>query len=148
MQDFIKPKGNLVIRLFDKDDNLKQMVEVPNIVVTTGKFFIAERMTGTPTAMSHMAIGSSNLNLVDANTTLESEEARVAFDSASTSNATTTYVATFGAGVGTASITEAGIFNGSDPVGDAGTMLCRTTFAVITKEATDTLTISWNVTIN
>jgi len=51
---------------------------------------------------------------------------------------------TFGAGVGTGAVTEAGIFNASS----AGTMLCRTTFSVINKAAADTLGITWTVTVN
>lgn len=53
------------------------------------------------------------------------------------------YVATFGPGVGTAAITEAGIFNAAS----AGTMLARTAFPVINKGALDTLTLTWKVTV-
>jgi hypothetical protein len=52
-------------------------------------------------------------------------------------------VATFGAGVATGAITEAGVFNALT----AGTMLCRTVFSVINKGALDTLVITWKVTV-
>jgi hypothetical protein len=57
---------------------------------------------------------------------------------------TVSYQAVFGPGIGTGSLTEAGIFNAST----AGTMICRTVFPVFTKEASDALTINWDITIN
>jgi hypothetical protein len=53
------------------------------------------------------------------------------------------YSASFGAGVGTGALTEAGIFNASS----AGTLLCRTVFSVINKAANDTMSITWTVTL-
>jgi len=41
-------------------------------------------------------------------------------------------------------LTEAGIFNAST----SGNMLCRTKFDVVNKSATDTLAITWVVTIS
>jgi len=52
------------------------------------------------------------------------------------------YVATFGAGTGTAALTEAAILNASS----SGTMLCRTVFSVINKGASDSMTVTWTVT--
>jgi len=54
------------------------------------------------------------------------------------------YSATFPAGVATGAVVEAGIFNAAA----AGTMFCRTTFAVKNKEAADTITASWTITVN
>ena len=48
------------------------------------------------------------------------------------------------AGTGTGAITEAGIFNASTN----GTMLCRTVFPVVTKQAGDTIAITWKVTVS
>jgi hypothetical protein len=55
-----------------------------------------------------------------------------------------TFIATVPAGTGTGAITEAGILN----AGTAGTMLCRTVFSVVNKDAGDTLSITWTVTIS
>ena len=41
-------------------------------------------------------------------------------------------------------LTEAGIFNASS----AGTLLCRTVFSVVTKGASDAMTITWTVTLS
>ena len=45
---------------------------------------------------------------------------------------------------GTGAITEAGIFNASS----SGTMLCRTVFSVVNKGASDSMTITWTVTVS
>jgi hypothetical protein len=47
-------------------------------------------------------------------------------------------------GVGTGAISEAGIFNASS----GGTMLCRTVFPVVNKQASDTIAITWTITIS
>ena len=59
-------------------------------------------------------------------------------------NNTITYVATFGAGDGTGAVTEAGLFNASS----GGSLLCRTVFSVVNKSSTDSMTITWVVTIS
>lgn len=139
IQDNIKATGHVTVRL-----NGEIINEIPNLVVTAGKNFIASRMTGTTTAMSHMAIGSSSTAAAAGDTGLGAELGRVALSSSSTTGAVTTYSATFPAGTGTGAVVEAGIFNASS----SGTMLCRTTFAVVNKGANDTLTITWQITIS
>jgi len=97
--------------------------------------------------MSHMAVGSGSTAAAAGDTSL-TELGRVSLTSTtivttSVTNDAVQYVATFAAGTGTGAITEAGIFN----AGSAGTMLCRTVFAVINKGSLDTLTITWKVTV-
>jgi hypothetical protein len=141
----IKATGKLQIRLFDENGGLKEELEFNNLVVTVGKDFIASRMVGTASAvMSHMAIGEGSTSPVVGNTTLGNELGRVALTSGTASGSVVTYFATFGAGTGTGPITEAGVFN----AGSAGTMLCRTTFAVVNKGAADSMAVTWTVTIS
>ena len=131
-------KGRLTIAL---NDEIVQ--EVDNLVVTTGKGYVASRMKdATATAMSHMAIGTGSTAAAASDSALGSESARVALTSTTVSGADITYVATFGAGTGTAAITEAAVLNASS----SGTMLCRTVFAVVNKGASDSMTITWTVT--
>lgn len=144
IQETVKATGELNIKLFGPDGQLKSEKTVPNLVVTVGKTFIAARMVGTPTAMSHMAIGSGTVDPAVGDTTLGTELARVALTSSTSALAVVTYVASFGQGVGTGAVTEAGIFNASS----AGTMLCRTEFAVVNKGATDSMSITWTVTVS
>jgi hypothetical protein len=140
----INVKGNLEVILLDENGNQKDYRKINNLVVAVGKETIASRMVGNTTAiMSHMAVGSSNTAATTSQTTLGTELGRVALDSTSRSTNTITYVATFGAGTGTGALTEAGILNASS----SGSMLCRTVFGVVTKTASDTVVITWNVTV-
>ena len=49
-----------------------------------------------------------------------------------------------GAGTGTGAVTEAAILNASS----GGTMLCRTVFSVVNKGASDSMTVTWTVTVS
>lgn len=144
IQETVKATGALQIKLYGPDGKLKQEQNVKNLVVTSGKGYIAGRMVGTPTAMSHMAIGSGTVNPDPDDNTLGTELGRVGLTSSGASGAVVTYVASFGAGTGTGAVTEAGIFNASS----AGTLLCRTEFAVVNKGADDSLSITWTVTVS
>ena len=144
INDQIKATGELQVVLTGPDGKVKETKTIPNLVVTTGKNFIAGRMVGTPTAMSHMAIGAGTGAAAAGDTTLGSELGRVSLTSGSATGAVVTYVATFGAGVGTGNVTEAGILNASS----GGTLLCRTVFGLVTKGADDSLSITWTITIS
>ena len=145
LNDSIKVTGELRITVTNPEGNIKQEVVVPNLVVTTGKNFIASRMAGTSSnVMSHMAIGSGTTAAAVGDTTLETELGRVSLTSATVTSNSVAYVATFPAGTGTGAVTEAGILNASS----SGTLLCRTVFSVINKGAADTLGITWTVTVN
>jgi hypothetical protein len=147
MNEMVKATGRLTIEIFSSSGLLKEKVNVPNLVVTTGRNYIASRMTGaTPAVMSHMAVGTGTTEPVIANTTLETELTRVALDSQNTAANVSTYIATYAAGVATGAITEAGIFNASGA--GLGTLLCRTVFGVVTKAVDDIMVITWNVTIS
>ena len=140
--DNFQLKGKLEIKI-----NNQVVAKVPNIVVNNGKDFVASRIKdATATVMSHMAVGTGTTSAVAANTTLETElsGSRTALTSTTVSSNDVIYVATFGPGVGTGAVTEAGIFNASS----GGTMLCRTVFAVINKAASDSMTITWTVTVS
>lgn len=149
VNDSIKAKGTLQLTLIDENGNIKQQDE-HNLVVNTGLAYIASRIKdATATAMSHMGVGTGTLAAAAADSALGSAlGARVTLDSTTLVTTTATndsvqYVATFGAGVSTGAITEAGIFNALT----AGTMLCRTVFAVINKGSLDTLVITWKVAV-
>ena len=144
IQDNIKATGSVCVQILDKDGNVKDQRDIHNLVVTSGKQFIAARMVGTPTAMSHMAIGSGTTAAANGDTTLQNELGRVALGSAAASGAVVTYTATFPAGTGTGAVTEAGTFNANS----AGTMLCRTVFPVVNKGADDAMAITWTITVS
>ena len=141
----IKITGSLNIILVDETGIVKDERDIKNVVVTTGKGYIASRMKdATATAMSHMAIGTDTTAAVVGDTALVSEANRQALTSTAVSGGQVTYSATFGNGQGTGALTEAAILNASS----GGTMLCRTVFSVINKGANDTLAITWTVTVS
>jgi len=233
LQSSIKLTGKLVIKKFDETNKLVYETEVKNLIVTSGKQFIASRIVeSTASVMGYMAIGDDASTASTTQTALVNELARVAVDSATASGVNSTFVATFPAGTGTGSIVEASIsnspatsvisFDGDNDVDDAGdtityvahgfvtgdlvtytdggntsitgltdgsqyyiikntndvvklatsaanasggtainitgtsgaghkltkgTMLCRTTFPVITKSSSETVAISWVITV-
>ena len=140
IKDKFKLKGKLSIAL-----NGEVVREVDNLVVTSGKNYVASRMKDdTTAAMSKMAIGSGPAVAAAANTALGTELGRVSLTSTTVTNNEVAYVATFGAGTGTGAITEAGLFNANS----GGTMLCRTVFSVVNKGSADSMTITWTVTVS
>lgn len=139
-----KMVGELNLFLVDSTGEIKLDKTYPNLVVTTGKEYVAQRMTSNSASiMSSIAVGSDNTSAAIADTALGSEIARVALTSSDVTSNTITYISTFLPGTGTGALQEAGIFNSTDA--NSGTMLCRTTFPVVNKESGDTFTITWNV---
>jgi hypothetical protein len=135
-----------VVRSNERGEVLEEF-DVPNLVVTTGRNYIAAKMvaiTNSPVSMTHMAIGTGTGTPAAANTSLGTEVGRVTLSAATSSANAVTYTATFPAGTGTGAITEAGVFN----AGTAGTMLCRTTFPVVNKQSGDSIAITWVVTVS
>lgn len=144
LNDQLIVTGDVVVEITGADGQIKDRREIKNLVVATGKTFIAGRMVGTPTAMSHMAVGSSSTAAATGDTALGASLGRVALTSSTSAGAVVTYIASFPAGTGTGAVVEAGVFN--DPT--AGTMLCRTVFAVVNKGADDAMSITWAITVS
>lgn len=144
IKETVKATGNLTVQVIGPDGAVKDERKVNNLVVATGKTYIAARMVGTPTAMSHMAVGSGTTAAATGDTALGTELGRASLTSSTSTGAVVTYVASFGAGTGTGAVTEAGIFNASS----SGTMLARTVFSVVNKGADDGMTITWEITIS
>lgn len=145
LNEDLKMKGELTIVHKNADGQIKDVISIPNLVVTAGKQYIASRMVGTSaTVMTHMAIGTGTTTPAVGDTTLGTEAGRVSLASFSASGTSVTATATFPAGTGTGAITEAGILNAAS----AGTMLCRTTFPVVNKAAGDSIAITWVITVS
>jgi len=145
----LKMQGRLTIVLKDENGVVKDVREVKNLVVNTGLGHITTRMLGTTQGvMSHMALGSGATAANATDTTLGSQlGSRKVFDSVTqsgSSNETGVNDAASISGKATGAVTEAGIFNAST----SGVMLCRTVFAVVNKGASDTLQITWTVTLS
>lgn len=145
INDNLKLRGDVAIVVKDKDGKVKDSRKIHNLVVSAGLEYICSRMAGTSASvMSHMAVGSGTTAASAGQTDLVSIlGSREALDSSTASSNTITYVSSFEAGEGTGAVTEAGVFNASS----GGTMLCRTVFAVVNKDADDTMSITWTITL-
>ena len=143
--DNAKVAGQLSFKHYDQDGNLKGEYVEKNLLVTAGLAYIASRMKdATATAMTHMALGSGNTAASAGQTALVTQlGSRVALTATTVTSNVIEYTATFGAGVATGAVVEAGIFNASS----GGTMLCRTVFGVKTKEAGDSFAMTWTITL-
>ena len=111
--DALSVKGDVILIKTDELGNSKKY-EYKNLVVSTGKTFIASRMaSATANVMSHMAIGNGAVAATVSDTTLGTELGRVtlAVSGGSPSSNTINYSANIGAGTATGAITEAGVFN-------------------------------------
>ena len=73
LNDGLKLTGKLSIAI-----NNEVVQEIPNVVVTDGKGYVASRMkNATATAMSHMAIGTGSTAAAASDSALGSESGRV-----------------------------------------------------------------------
>ena len=140
IQDGFKLTGNLKIAI--KDEVVQELY---NLVVDDGKEFVASRMKDTTkAAMTHMAVGTGSSAAAGGDSALGSENDRNALTSTTVSTNTVQYVGTWAAGDATTGITEAGLFNASS----SGDMLARTVFSTVNKGASDSLTITWTITVS
>lgn len=143
--DSLNLSGNLHIIKYDVNMNIVEERHVKNLVVTAGKNLIATLVTGaSSTTVGYMAVGTGSTAPAAADTTLGTEVARVALTTKNAANNVMSFVGIFNPGVGTGTLQEGGLFTAAS----AGTMLCRSTFSSITKGVSDTVSITWTVTIS
>jgi hypothetical protein len=135
---------NMCVQLFDENGKLLDERFVQNTVTTAGKAGVADQILASPTLakMGWMAVGTGSPGA----TLLGAEIARVAFDTKTRSGAVVTVVATFPAGTGTGALTEAGTFD----VVTANTvnMWMSASYGTVTKGASDSVVITWTLTVS
>lgn len=149
LNDSLKITGDVSVKVYNEKTGAPvDSREIKNLVVTTGKVFIAAAMlkttTNSPAAMTHMAAGAGTTAAAVGDTALGSELGRVTLASATSTGAVVTYTATFPAGTATGAVTEAGVLN----AGSGGTLLCRTVFAVVNKGTDDAMSVTWQITVS
>lgn len=113
-----------------------------NTVVTGGKTALAQWLAASSQSgafMPYIAVGTSSAAVEASNSALGAQTAIVLGSVSSVTNVFTV-VATFGAGVGTGSIAEAGLFQSN-----GGTMFSRALVS-IDKGADESAVLEWNVT--
>jgi hypothetical protein len=141
-EENLKVTGRVNIQVINSGKVINS-IDIDNLVVTTGRNWIADLIGGTSGTMSHIAVGTGTTTQVLGDTTLETELTRGTTTGSSLNN-TASFSSVFNAGVATGAITEAGIFDAAS-VGD---MLCRTTFAVVNIGSSDSMSITWTITVS
>lgn len=143
--DLLTLRGELELELRGPDGEVLERRVVRNLITTVGKNSIVDRLLASPAIATptHMAVGTGVTAAAAGDTTLQTENARVALTTKTRSTNVLTLVGDYAAGVATAALTEAGVLNASS-VGD---LFSRAVFAVINKGALDTLKITWTWTI-
>lgn len=121
------------------------VVRKSNLVVDSGKNWIATIMSGGSSPMSHIAVGSGTVPPAAADVNLGSEIFRkgVVVSGGTVTDNVVEYEVSLIAGEGTGALTEVGLFNAAG----GGVMAARSTFPVYNKGANDVLTIRWTITI-
>jgi hypothetical protein len=147
MNDNIKVTGHINLKLFDVAGNLKDETSVHNLVVTVGKNALASWLAAASHAdyfMQYVGLGTGTDVPASGDTDLQTTlPDRVAGTVTSSTNVIQN-VSVFGPGSNTGAITEAGLFSASS----GGTMFARQVFAVKTKGASDSLQVTWQITIS
>lgn len=147
IENEIKLTGKFRVALYDKDMKLKDEEFVENTVVTVGKDFLAAWLAAASQAnpfMSWQGLGTGTTPANVGDTDLETPLTTRVQGSLSSAGAVLSNEATFGPGVNTGAITEAGLFSANV----AGTLFARQVFGIKTKDAGDTLTITWEITLS
>jgi len=146
-QETIKVTGHINFKLIDETGTIKEEKDINNLVVTAGKNYLAAWLAAASQAgyfMQYIALGSDDTAPQATDTQLVSEHpTRVAGTVTSSTNVWQN-VASFGPGVNTGQIKEAGLFS----IAAVGTMLARQAFSVINKAAGDTLQVTWQITLS
>lgn len=141
-------KGEFEVKLYGPNGLLKDYRKVKNMTVTSG-FTAVNYLMGDPStrpnAFDYCGVGVGT-TLGTHDSTLTFENARVLGGYTQSSSTVWTNNATFGAGTGTGAITESGLYNYSSLA--VNTLLCKQTFAVINKGASDTLVVTWQYTLS
>lgn len=137
--------------LFGSNVNL---MNISNLVTTTGKAGIASRINGdgSEAVFTYIAVGTGTTAAAVGDTTLETELATSGLSRASatasrvttdTTNDTAQLVKSFSV-TGTQAVTESGVLNAAS----SGTLLARQVFSAINVVNGDTLQITWKFDVD
>lgn len=145
----IKIHGRWRAELTDGFGRVKSVFVGTNVVCTNGKEFLASFLNSAAAAaatftMRYVAIGTDTTAEAASNTVLGVELSRHTGTVSYVSNQIYQVKATFAAGSGTGAIAEYGLFSSNT----AGTMLARDTESIINKGASDTLTVTCQLTLS
>lgn len=145
-QEETQGEDNVQLVVRGPDGKVKQTESCHNLITTVGLNGIADQLVASPSISkpTHMAVGTGTNAAAVGDTTLQTELDRNALTSKTRSGAVVTIVADWAAGDGTGALTEAGLFDASS----SGNLYARSVFSAVNKGASDTLTITWTITVS
>ena len=139
-------RGGVLIELHDKDENIKAVRRVSNIITNRGFDYICQRIGEyVEGSMIYAAIGEDGTVPSSSDLSLKGEAARVSgtYNHIAGSKVFTNE-SVFGAGVVSGTFREAGLFNAPSK----GIILNRVTFDDIVKGTDDILTLKWEIALS
>jgi hypothetical protein len=144
-----KLSGRYFAKLYGPDGSLKKEISGHNVVTTVGKEFMASFLSSAAAAATtftarYIAIGTGVSAESASDTGMGTEAARHTGTVSYISGQIFQVTATFAAGAGTGAITEYGLFSSAT----AGTLVSRDTEAAVNKGASDTLTVTYQMTLS
>jgi hypothetical protein len=143
----IKLTGQIKFDLLDSSGSLKETREIKNVVVTVGKTFLAAWLAAASQAdyfMKYVGLGEGLTAANASDTDLETPLPTRVIGTISSATNVWQNQASFGPGVNTGAVSEAGLFSAAS----GGTLLAHQVFGVITKSAGDTLQVTWQITLS
>ena len=149
----LKLNFNVEVKLIRKGEIVDRRI-LHNVVTTLGKEHVADQLAYThdDDEIGWLAIGTGADAGTDP-TELTTEAQRNILDhrtqGAGDDANTVEYEATFAAGEGTGLITEAGLLNSPNPASyGGGTLLCYAYFTALNKLITDSLIVTWTLSVD
>jgi hypothetical protein len=147
LKDSLKITGKVTIRVFDENMVLIHEETNSNLIVSVGKTYLASWLAAASQVgefMSYIALGTGNTAPTPGDTGLQSPLPTRVQGVLLASLNTWQNTATFGPGVDTGTISEAGLFSAIS----SGTMFARNVFSPVSKLAGTTVQVVWQITFN
>lgn len=144
----IKVTGAAVFEFENIHTGKKDIIKVNNMIVTAAKNTIANRLIGSSVGyITYCALGTGSTAPVAGNTTLGTELFRKLVSVKSVSTNIATFQTFFTSSEGNGTLGEAGLF-GDDATASSGTgtLFSRLLISRV-KSSSDTLTLTWTITI-
>jgi len=147
LNDFRRATGTVRKQLFDENGVCIYEHTDSNLVVTSGKVAEAAWLAASSQSgpfMSYVGLGTGSTSPTVGDTVLQTPLPTYVQGTLSSVSNVWQNVTTFGPGVDTGAITEAGLFQTSS----GGTMWARNVFSVINKGAGNSLVVTWQITLS
>ena len=153
LKNGLKLKGKVKLTFKNEKTGKIEVFEYDNLVVNTGLYAIAARLTGTDIpantkgAITYCAVGTGTNAPAAGDTDLQTELARKQIAVRSSALAVATFRTYFNTGEANGVLKECGLFGDDATVAaDSGTLFCRAAIDK-TKTSANSLTIDWEISI-